>query len=198
MIQELRARFPWPDKKPDVPPRMHGWHNKSVTKMFRRFITSETKIVVELGSWLGESATDILKCSDSLTLICVDHWKGSEEHHKNKKCRKMLPTLYETFLVNMWDFRNRIIIAKKKTIAALGILYIFGCEPDAIYHDAAHDEISVFEDLDSCIRLFPDARLMGDDWKWKSVRRGVKKCLNQYPKLTWRCDDDAWWIEKKS
>lgn len=195
MIEELRARFPWPDEKPDVPSRMHGWHKKCVAKMFRRFITSETKVVIELGSWLGESATDILKRNDDLTLICVDHWKGSEEHHKNEKCRKMLPTLYETFLVNMWEHRDRLIPIRSTTVDAMTLLFDMDLTPDAIYIDADHSRPAVAIDLDAALRFFPKATTMGDDWKWESVRFGIKDCLKKFhPNLTWRCDDDAWWI----
>jgi hypothetical protein len=88
--------------------------------------------------------------------------------------REMLSTLYETFLVNCWDYRAQIIPVRASTIEALELLHTLGMEPDLIYVDAGHDYTHVYQDVETARQLFPRATLVGDHWAAEGVQQAVR------------------------
>jgi hypothetical protein len=85
----------------------------------------------------------------------------------------MLPTLYEAFLSLCWDDRDRIIPLRMSTIDGLRAVAEAGVEPDVIYVDAEHSYKAVTQELELASRLFPRARLVGDDYDRVGVRDAV-------------------------
>jgi len=176
-LDELRRRYPWPGECPDVPTAMkgdrpEGWCSGDNRTMFER-LGKNAKIIVELGSWLGLSASYLLDLCPQATVICVDHWRGSAEHHRREDWKVRLATLYETFLRHHWANRDRIVPMRTGTLDGLQELRELGIQPDLIYVDASHDEESVYQDITACLHHFPEAEIIGDDWLHASVRRGV-------------------------
>lgn len=175
-LSTLKARYPWPDERPQVPPRDHGWFSGR-PDVFEQFTGPHVDVFLELGSWMGKSARWFAQQCPNATVICVDHWEGSPEHLRKEKWKKHLPTLYETFLTNMWDLRDRVIPVRAKTLQGMEAVAEAGVQPDVIYIDAAHDADSVYHDLKTALELFPDAQIIGDDWPIEGVREGVRKLL---------------------
>ena len=134
------------------------------------------------------------------TVICVDHWLGSQEHHHNEKFRLKLPTLYETFLVNLWEERDRVIPIRLRTTEALEEIYRFQIVPDLIYIDAGHTYQDVLADVGTSLRLFPASVICGDDWSWEEVRRAVVEIAEEQSKSIALSGQQApgvqcWWFE---
>lgn len=176
-LETLRNLYPWPDTIPDVPDRLTGWFAGDNQNVLRQNLGPDTKLVVELGSWQGMSAQFLAKHAMSATVVCIDHWEGSQEHHTYAPWAVELPTLYGTFLRNLWPFKDRLIPLKATTTDGLNKIAECGLSPDLIYIDAAHDTESVFSDVSLALRLFPRATLVGDDWSWDSVRIGVERAF---------------------
>ncbi|NGX36244.1 MAG: hypothetical protein K1000chlam1_01084 [Candidatus Anoxychlamydiales bacterium] len=134
------------------------------------------KIVVELGSWLGESAIFMAELlPQDGKLYAVDHWEGSIEHHEWENSKKLLPTLYQQFLSNVIHAKltHKIVPIKASTYDAFFSLDV---KADMIYVDAAHDEKNVFQDIHLWYsKLKPGGIMCGDDWAWGTVRTAVKK-----------------------
>lgn len=173
-LDELRADHSWPDKRPREPDaKPHGWFSGDNQKALARLLTPETKIVVENGSWFGLSARFITEHAPNATIICIDHWEGSAEHHRRPDWKELLPDLYPGFLSNLWEYRDRVIPFKTSSLHGLTRLYQLGIKPDLIYEDAAHDEQSVEANIKTELRYFPNAEILGDDWLHHSVRMGV-------------------------
>jgi len=110
--------------------------------------------------------------------------------------QQMLPTLYETFLVNCWEEREQIIPLRMTTLDALQLLARENVSPDLIYIDAAHDFESVLEDVRTCRKMFPKAALVGDDWAAEGVRRAVETVVKEEelePMLG--SNRTAWWLK---
>ncbi len=59
-------------------------------------------------------------------------------------------------------------------MAGLRLLHELGVEPALIYVDASHETEAVLRDLEAARGLFPRAVLVGDDWRWPSVRVAVE------------------------
>lgn len=175
-LAELRRRYPWPDTMPDVQPDDHSWFQQCNARLLRRFLGPQTELIVELGSWLGCSARFMLKAAPNATLICIDHWKGSPRHQQS--CRNAvkdkLPRLYETFLRNMWPWRQRVVPLRADTADGMRELAGIGLTPDLVYVDANHDYQNVLADVGTALELFPSAQVAGDDWIYfDGVRRAV-------------------------
>lgn len=178
-LEEFRHTHPWPELKPTVAAReREGWLFPSTQEMLARFLSTETKLVIELGSWLGLSTRFIASRAPRATVIAIDHWKGSPEHQHDPGLSELLPKLYETFLVNCWNDRARIIPVRSGTLEGLERVARHGLQPDLIYVDADHRFEGVTADLQAIGRLFPRAIIVGDDWNWEGVRRAATAFSN--------------------
>lgn len=172
-LDTLRDKYSWPESKPLVQP---DWESQFCNaKPMRELLYKrpDIKLIVELGSWLGGSSRFILYWAPQATLIAIDHWKGSPEHFAREYWANKLPTLYETFLVNCWGFKERLIPMRTTTLEGLQEIYDAGLKPDLFYVDASHDFDSVMAELEKITTLFPEAYITGDDWNLVPVRRAV-------------------------
>lgn len=175
-LDSLKSKYPWPDSKPKVDPDPHGWFGECNEKILSIFLNREIKIVLELGSWLGKSTRFILEKAPQATVLAVDHWLGTKQITDDAPdCLEKLPKLYETFLVNCWEHRERLVPIKQTTIEAMKEIHSLGIHPEVIYLDAAHDFENANADLDMAMTLFPDAIYTGDDFslKWDGVMKTV-------------------------
>ncbi len=150
-----------------------------------RTLISEHNVseIVELGSWLGASAIWMAReVGPSGKIYCVDHWKGSVEHHRpnRKNIRRLLPRLYQQFLSNVIHagLTDVIVPVKMSTALAAQKLEVI---PDLVYVDAAHDEISVFRDITQWYAKLPSGGIMcGDDWPREGVNRAVRRFAKKH------------------
>lgn len=198
----LRNAYPWPKQPPTVAEHRHGWfhdQNKQVlltaASHLRFGNLVQYPFIVELGSWLGESARWMLDQDPCLTVACVDTWLGSRDHHNPRsEYHPMLPTLYETFLRNMWDYRDRCIPVRADTITGLGAVLDHGLRPDLVYVDAGHDAWSVYADVMGVMEFFPGTHMVGDDWSHPAVQRGVRTAFDHAkPKIQLNAENNLWW-----
>eukprot|EP01052_Picozoa_sp_SAG31_P032855 SAG31_NODE_3648_length_4028_cov_10.401120_2_plen_82_part_00 len=74
--------------------------------------------------------------------------------------------LYETFLVNLWPMKDRVIPMRMSTIEALNALAEQQLEPDLIVVDADHRYSAVWADIEACLSLFPNSVILGTDYDY--------------------------------
>ena len=130
---------------------------------------------VEVGSFLGKSAVfmavEIINSGKNIRFDCVDHWKGSEEHHDNKKIDT--ENLYEDFIKNIEPVKSIITPVRIDSIDASKLYHPNSL--DFIFIDASHDEPSVRKDLAYWyLRLKEDGMIAGDDIDNKEVANAVR------------------------
>jgi len=183
-LAELRRRYPWPDKIPEVPEDRHGWFGVANRKATSEALSGKSRVVLELGAWLGTSASLLCQYAPNATVISIDHWRGSSEHQRVPSWKAKLPTLYETFLVNCWALRDRLIPMKTTTLEGMAEIADLGIQPDLVYIDAAHEAEPVFADVSTAHDLFRGARIIGDDWTLTSVRQGVIRAAHGQQLIT--------------
>ncbi len=196
--EQLRRLCPWPESRPDVSPIDHGWFQAGSIKLLGERLNADTKLVVELGSWLGQSTRWILDHAPNAAVVAIDHWEGSEEHFTNPdpRVQAALPVLYETFLTNLWDYRDRLHPYRTDTLEGMNNLRDEGLFPDIVFVDADHTEQGAYHDVKTAAELFPDAKLVGDDWLWDTVRRAVERFATE-SNLEIVVDRNAWALEPK-
>ena len=176
-ISRLKKRVPWPDGLTSI--RSVDWQldaggRKLVSDLIQQLPPGS--VVLEIGSFLGGSAKQWLECSDDITLICVDPWKIQNSIRRFAAMKgqpewvvKQLDApngIYKTFLKNTWEYRDRIIPVRGYSQDVLPWLASAGISPDLIYLDA--DKTG--REINPCHKLFPNAKITGDDW-WHGVDR---------------------------
>jgi hypothetical protein len=171
----LREAYPWPDERPAVASQINnpGWLGEGTERVIAHELSDQTRLVVELGAWLGMSTRYIADLAPNATVISVDHWEGSPEHRGQAEYESILPSLYQSFLSMCWDYRDRVIPLRMSTLEGLKTIAEHGLEPDLIYIDAEHSFEAVSAELELSHKLFPTARLVGDDYDWQGVQRAV-------------------------
>jgi predicted O-methyltransferase YrrM len=175
-MDDIRTAYPWPSERPDVPTDHHGWFTQSGhMKFLSQFMGPQVRQLVELGSWLGMSTRWFHQRCPNAMIYAVDHWEGSPENFKDAVASKKIPTLYETFLANSWSCQDRIVPVRERTLE--GMAKLSSVPADLIYVDAAHDTESVFADVTTARKLWPEAVLCGDDWPHEPVKEGVRNAL---------------------
>lgn len=177
-LESLKKTRPFIDPDPAVKKDFNrwgepdGWCHGNNRKMFRQLITPDTRIIVDGGSWKGQSAWILAGLAPQAHIICIDTWTGSLEHIK---CMPdALPILYDTFLANMAEIRDRIIPIRADWKDGLGEMLHHGVCPDIVYIDWNHEEAAVTEQLEYISTNFPKAQICGDDWTWPGVRNAVQ------------------------
>jgi len=168
----------FPVTKPNVPVDMHGWFDDRNKEFLKDIITPQMKVIVELGAWLGTS-TRWLCDNSSAKVFSVDHWQGSIEHQGRKDVKDKLSTLYETFLVNCWSHKDRIVPVRMNTISGMHYIHDNDIVPDMIFVDASHEYEDVLKDLETANMLFPRAILCGDDWSWRNRKQDKRKTVKE-------------------
>lgn len=169
----LRDWFPWPAQKyegtPDQLDQHFTCHSTSIT-LNRMLEETRPHTVLEIGVWLGGTTKQFVEAGVS-NVISVDTWLGSEEHQnrtawadRRDDSDQFLGQLYDQFITNLWDHRERIIPIRSTGIAAMHLLQCFCVAPELIFVDGSHDEVSVRTELDLAHRLFPNAPIVCDDY----------------------------------
>jgi predicted O-methyltransferase YrrM len=126
---------------------IHGWFDYQDLYSFA-VKTFNEGLFVEVGSWLGRSAShlavEIINSGKPISLHCVDTWLGSEEHYQTEEVVRT-GQLYNQFLKNIEPVKN-IITPVKKTSLEASLDYKDG-SLDFVFLDAAHDYHSITEDI---------------------------------------------------
>lgn len=166
-LNRLKAvATPWPASKPDFKPEPSAWFGGNHARVFADILKKKPNgLYMELGTWTGAGSTRfVAKSFPHMTLVCVDTFKGSEEHLKHPTQSKIAANLWSLFCVNRWEERSRIFPVRKPSVEGMQAVAGATVAPDFIYIDAAHDADSVHVDVRTALTLFPKAIVFGDDY----------------------------------
>jgi len=193
-IRTLKSLFPWPDERPGLPKRSERWFSAKKQVLLRKVIPSDVKLIVELGSWLGDSTQWFCKQYPEATVVAVDTWLGSTEHLVKR--HTLLPVLYDTFLVNCWEYRDRLIPFRNTSLGALNFLSQLKLKPDAIYFDSDHSLWGLLSELEVANSLFSEAVFIGDDYTTSNTVGDALRTFTEYEQPSQGCSMwRGWTIE---
>ena len=184
------SRVGYPETKPAVVPYSHGWCFKPQKFGLQQVLDENTMCVVELGSYLGNSAKNIVEFAPNAQIYCVDRWdfdfikKYQSDQYQEYELEIMKGhPLYETFLINTWDLQERevdaegncagIVPMRMDTVDALNYLHENGAYPDVIYIDGDHSTPGVRRDLEAALLHFPEAIILGNDYRNPTVQVAI-------------------------
>jgi len=179
---------------------IQGWFNFPELYKNIVLINSNNSHFVEVGSWLGKSASfmavEIKNSGKNIKFDCVDTWKGSEEHLNEKLILE--DTLYQNFISNIEPIKDIITPIRNTSIDA-SKLYEDG-SLDFVFLDAAHDYANVKNDIES---WYPKVKsggiLAGHDYapNWSGVVNAVNDFLKKENYSLYIDKEDCWGIYKK-
>jgi predicted O-methyltransferase YrrM len=206
-MDNINNLFQWPTEKPTRIPSSHNWFSKKNGEVLGNLIKKlNPSFILEMGSWTGNGSTKfILNNAPNSHLVCVDHWSTDIEDHIQSSFSKEdamklydeISNLWETFLVNNWEHQHHLTPIRKKTNEGLDLLNKISIPFDLIYIDAHHDYENVLYDIETAGKLWPNAVLCGDDYRWPNgdVERAVKTYADKN-NLNVIVNDQCWYYEK--
>lgn len=208
VLKVLGLADPFAGFSPVPDTKLWGWNGDRA--IFGRLVKEvRPALVIEVGSWLGQSAvTMAVACAAEglpAALVCVDTWLGSLEHWRQPDLRQHLelvngyPTFYRRFLSNMVTsgVHGRVVPMPMPSTIAARFLKAAGVQAQLIYLDGSHDEKDMLSDLNDYWELLsPGGIIFGDDWPWESVARAVKAFCASRSGLGYRLDAINWMIRK--
>lgn len=213
-LAELKRRYPWPDRCPDVPavPWVMDYGGRELIKC--TVASRGLRVIVEIGVFVGGSVRQWLGASPDATVVAVDPWPQItgphvfyDTHPVGRAHGEQLRRpdgLYDAFLATLWDERERVVPMRATGCAALTVLNEVGLRPDMIFIDADKQAA----EIRLCDKLFPQAIVCGDDWLWcdgrqfptqqpvresARLRRRTLKVVSN----TWLIDDRPWTLAER-
>ncbi|MDH5533503.1 MAG: class I SAM-dependent methyltransferase [Candidatus Pacebacteria bacterium] len=204
-LKRLQKVLKWPSSKPKVASFDHGYFNKSNKKMFDEVLSKDINTILELGAWLGMSARYMLDNTQNAVVISVDTWSkyGFGEYDERwhpPYLKDKMDKMFEIFLVNCWDYQDRLIPLRMRTLDAIKLMNKLNISPDIIYIDANHEYDEVSKDLEFSFKYCPKSILVGDDWLWTldtkdtPVKRAVQDFCKKNNKRVKVIDNWSWII----
>jgi hypothetical protein len=166
--------------------------------------------VVEVGSFMGKSASNICKgllshrSRSKFVLLCIDTWLGGLEHWVDDKLRQMMgiaygrPIVYEQFIANIIANNLTSHVIPYSTTSILGARFLLEKKlfPQVIFLDSAHLEGETYVELELYWSLLQvGGVLIGDDWSWLSVRCDVLRFVERI-KVNVTLKGNVWFIRK--
>ena len=159
----------------------------------RLLLQSNAKVVIELGSNLGGSAVYISQCLPTGgKLYAVDLWDIPANDWDAPPYDKNAPVypLESMFLCNMIHAQvtDKVVPVKMSTQEAIKFFIKNEIKPDLVYVDAAHDEASVYEDIQAYFPLIKGHGIIcGDDWNFpeRTVERAVSRFAQENNLQIW-------------
>jgi len=177
----------WPNKKPGLPFSGHGWLNEENKRTLSTLMPVGAHTIVEVGTWMGLSARYMLDMRPQANLYAIDTWEGSIEHHAEPTWATMLPELWEQFLVDCWEYQDRIQICRGNSSDMIRRLSYL--QPDLVYLDGGRAYEVVSEDIRAIRESWPGVLLVGDDWGWPGVRQAATESFGEEIYV----DGNCWW-----
>ena len=176
---------------------IQGWFN--FTKPYREAVMSAPKsgaVFVEIGCWKGRSSAylgvEIVNSGKDIQLYCVDHWKGSDQVHKDDP---ELKSVYSIFKANMKKIEG-LKMTPIRSDSASAASKFEDESVDFVWVDAGHEYEEVKADIEAWMPKLKRGGVMGgDDYPFDGVSKAVKELLPKHEvgsETGWK-----WWRVRK-
>ncbi|KAL8494815.1 hypothetical protein ACS0TY_019121 [Phlomoides rotata] len=162
-----------------------GWGSNA--PVFEHLIRQvRPRIIIEVGTFLGASATHMAGLTRSLglesTIICIDDFRGWPGYYDEVEGKSLGMVNGESLL--LYQFMQNVVKANATDSivylpfsagTALGGLCDWGVYGDLVEVDAAHDFHSAWVDINNAYKVLrkPGGVLFGHDYVWVGVRKAV-------------------------
>ena len=200
-LESVKALCPDPSVL-GIPVLDHGWHSEKPE--FAEIVTRQDhKLIVEVGSWFGQSALRMAALCPNAIVVCVDTFLGSTDHMPFRLPRNMgFPDIYRQFLMNTASspYADRIFPLVQTSRNAARLLKSLPYKPTLCYIDGSHESPDVLDDMTAYYELLAKGgTIFGDDYG-NPDHPGVKGDVDEFMcagELTWEVLN-GFWVTKKA
>jgi hypothetical protein len=155
--------------------------------------------IIEVGSWVGESAISFLAGAPDSKVICVDHFQGSENDATGFIASEVGADLLRSVFEENTAFAGECI--KLVEVASTDAATLLGMQDaDLVFIDAGHEYRDVLDDIDAWLpNLRNDGWLCGHDWclEFPGVIAAVHKRFIDWEVPVYTIYNTALWMVKK-
>ncbi len=135
---------------------------RDIFKESIKVTNASTKLIIEVGSFIGESAIHMSKfVKPGGAILCVDTWYAGFDHWKGAREKIQMhfgrPDFYYKFIANVItrECQDRIVPFAMDSIGAARVIGWLGLVPQLIYVDASHEKGDVLRDYEAYWALLP-------------------------------------------
>ena len=149
VFYNLKTEYSFPKECPPLKKNVKGWRTWG-SQFFHLLEGIENPIMIEVGCWFGKNVIERLTDFPSLRIIAIDSFEGGPEHQPGQGAYEPeLSYLYDQFVCNTWDYRDRIAVIRDLSWEGMATVANFGVSPDLIYIDAGHTLDCVDKDVET-------------------------------------------------
>ncbi|KAM3577504.1 hypothetical protein VYU27_000667 [Nannochloropsis oceanica] len=188
------ARVGYPSAEPEVEPESFGWLFSAQQILLDHVLGDETRVVVQLGAYLGKTTLFIAEHAPRALIFVVDPWDNAvlkTEPSLNKNFANIdlfdrVP-FYQTFLRNTWHLAARrrpdegdrlvgVVPLRMGFDEGLALLKAdLSLRPDVLYWEGFPDEAGLLQTLGTVKEAFPGVVVVGDGYNYPEVQAGLTR-----------------------
>lgn len=165
------------DKQEDI----DGWMSKTELRLLGDF-ASQSKDVVEIGSWKGRSTKALLNSCKG-KVYAIDNWQGSV--NQLTAIGAFLKDVYKEFMDNVGSYPNLVVLRGDSVDIANRFN---GDKVDMIFIDAGHSYEECKSDIEAWLPKC-NKFICGHDYQFAGVKKAVNEKFSNI-----NVTDTIWWV----
>lgn len=175
------------------PPSTHQFLIDGLREMAKKYL-KQNSVVVEIGSYAGESAQIFLETDNVSKIYCIDPWKNGYDDSDISSSRSPMDFVEYSFDKRIKHFKDKVV--KLKMTAEEASSLIEDGSVDLVYLDGEHSHQAneAYLNLYNS-KLKPDGIMSGHDWGWPGQTEAIKSFFNKDPIEVF--PDNSWVYNKK-
>ena len=123
-----------------------------LNRLINKHLTNNVKIIFDIGCNVGTATKRCLEISSNAIVISVDKWTTNKKEN-----------IYDNFINNVIDYKDRVIPIKMDINKALLYLQKYNIIPDLILLNVITLDKSVNKELLNICKLYPSSKVIGND-----------------------------------
>jgi predicted O-methyltransferase YrrM len=151
-------------------------------------------VVIEIGSYTGESADIFLSSGRVSKIYCVDPWENGYDNTDPASYQVSMNLVENEFDIRTARYSEKVVKIKNTSSNALEHFISNGVTVDLVYIDGNHQAEYVKRDILNYLNLLkPGGFMAGHDWQASWIRTTISEVLQRNPD---RIFQDYSWIYK--
>ena len=175
-------------------------NEKSIDTLKRLIKIFSPKEVLEVGSWVGDSAVAMLEVDPGVHVTCVDTFKGTDSDQCGDIARGLIKItskdiVYETFLENIKPYQDRVRVIRRDSITAADRFH--AATLDMVYLDAGHTYKELKADIGAWLPCIKNTGIIAGHDYGDPQFPGVTEAVREAFGSAVNHENNVWWVKVK-